>query len=44
MTTAVSTDARIQGSFIHTGVKPRNTFLRVPPEIDAIVAINAIPP
>jgi hypothetical protein len=42
--TADKTEANIQGSVIQTGKVPKKTFLRVPPAIDAMVAIKAIPP
>ena len=44
ITTALKTATVIQGSLIHTGFNPRKTFLNVPPETDAIAAINAMPP
>ena len=43
-TTAAMMLAIIHGSVIQIGVRPRNTFLRVPPDTDATAAINAIPP
>jgi hypothetical protein len=44
MKTARITAVIIDGSVIQIGLRPRNTFLRVPPETDAIAAMNAMPP
>jgi hypothetical protein len=38
------TAAMIEGSVIQIGFNPRKTFLRVPPETDAMIATNAMPP
>jgi hypothetical protein len=44
MRTAKITEAIIEGSVIHIGFNPRKMFLSVPPETEAMAAINAIPP
>ena len=43
-TTAAIMLITIQPSVIQIGVRPRNTFRRVPPDTDAIAAMNAMPP